>query len=41
MTKISLIDTTVRDGNQSNWGATGLDTGHDAANRPGDGPGGV
>lgn len=23
---ISLIDTTVRDGNQSNWGATGLDT---------------
>jgi oxaloacetate decarboxylase alpha subunit len=27
MTKIDLIDTTVRDGNQSNWGATGLDTG--------------
>lgn len=27
MTNISLIDTTVRDGNQSNWGATGLDTG--------------
>jgi oxaloacetate decarboxylase alpha subunit len=27
MTRISLIDTTVRDGNQSNWGATGLDTG--------------
>lgn len=27
MTDISLIDTTVRDGNQSNWGATGLDTG--------------
>jgi oxaloacetate decarboxylase (Na+ extruding) subunit alpha len=26
MTRISLIDTTVRDGNQSNWGATGLDT---------------
>lgn len=26
MTKVSLIDTTVRDGNQSNWGATGLDT---------------
>ena len=25
--KIDLIDTTVRDGNQSNWGATGLDTG--------------
>jgi oxaloacetate decarboxylase (Na+ extruding) subunit alpha len=24
---VSLIDTTVRDGNQSNWGATGLDTG--------------
>lgn len=24
---IDLIDTTVRDGNQSNWGATGLDTG--------------
>lgn len=24
---IRLIDTTVRDGNQSNWGATGLDTG--------------
>lgn len=23
---ISLVDTTVRDGNQSNWGATGLDT---------------
>ncbi len=23
---IKLIDTTVRDGNQSNWGATGLDT---------------
>ena len=23
---ISLLDTTVRDGNQSNWGATGLDT---------------
>jgi oxaloacetate decarboxylase alpha subunit len=27
MTRISLVDTTVRDGNQSNWGATGLDTG--------------
>ena len=27
MTKISLLDTTLRDGNQSNWGATGLDTG--------------
>ncbi|WP_298497782.1 hypothetical protein [uncultured Maritimibacter sp.] len=28
MTKnITLMDTTVRDGNQSNWGATGLDTG--------------
>lgn len=27
MTKIELIDTTLRDGNQSNWGATGLDTG--------------
>ena len=27
MTSIRLIDTTVRDGNQSNWGATGLDTG--------------
>jgi oxaloacetate decarboxylase (Na+ extruding) subunit alpha len=27
MTAIRLIDTTVRDGNQSNWGATGLDTG--------------
>lgn len=26
MTRIGLIDTTVRDGNQSNWGATGLDT---------------
>ena len=26
MTGISLIDTTLRDGNQSNWGATGLDT---------------
>ncbi len=26
MTRISLIDTTLRDGNQSNWGATGLDT---------------
>ncbi len=26
MTDISLIDTTLRDGNQSNWGATGLDT---------------
>ena len=24
--KIDLLDTTVRDGNQSNWGATGLDT---------------
>ncbi len=24
---IELIDTTLRDGNQSNWGATGLDTG--------------
>lgn len=24
---IDLIDTTLRDGNQSNWGATGLDTG--------------
>jgi oxaloacetate decarboxylase (Na+ extruding) subunit alpha len=24
--RIKLIDTTVRDGNQSNWGATGLDT---------------
>ena len=24
---IDLVDTTVRDGNQSNWGATGLDTG--------------
>jgi oxaloacetate decarboxylase alpha subunit len=23
---VTLIDTTVRDGNQSNWGATGLDT---------------
>jgi oxaloacetate decarboxylase (Na+ extruding) subunit alpha len=23
---ISLVDTTLRDGNQSNWGATGLDT---------------
>ena len=27
MTPVSLIDTTLRDGNQSNWGATGLDTG--------------
>ena len=27
MTPISLMDTTLRDGNQSNWGATGLDTG--------------
>ena len=27
MTDIKLIDCTVRDGNQSNWGATGLDTG--------------
>ena len=27
MSNITLIDTTVRDGNQSNWGATGLDTG--------------
>lgn len=27
MSRVSLIDTTVRDGNQSNWGATGLDTG--------------
>jgi oxaloacetate decarboxylase (Na+ extruding) subunit alpha len=27
MSQISLIDTTLRDGNQSNWGATGLDTG--------------
>lgn len=27
MTQINLIDTTLRDGNQSNWGATGLDTG--------------
>jgi hypothetical protein len=27
MKSIRLIDTTVRDGNQSNWGATGLDTG--------------
>jgi oxaloacetate decarboxylase (Na+ extruding) subunit alpha len=26
MTAIRLIDTTLRDGNQSNWGATGLDT---------------
>jgi oxaloacetate decarboxylase (Na+ extruding) subunit alpha len=26
MTAIGLIDTTLRDGNQSNWGATGLDT---------------
>ena len=26
MTRITLLDTTVRDGNQSNWGATGLDT---------------
>ncbi len=26
MSRISLIDTTLRDGNQSNWGATGLDT---------------
>lgn len=24
---VTLIDTTLRDGNQSNWGATGLDTG--------------
>jgi pyruvate carboxylase len=27
MTQITLMDTTLRDGNQSNWGATGLDTG--------------
>jgi len=27
MSGISLVDTTLRDGNQSNWGATGLDTG--------------
>lgn len=27
MTNVTLIDTTLRDGNQSNWGATGLDTG--------------
>lgn len=27
MAKIDLIDTSVRDGNQSLWGATGLDTG--------------
>lgn len=27
MSNVTLIDTTVRDGNQSNWGATGLDTG--------------
>jgi oxaloacetate decarboxylase alpha subunit len=27
MSTIKLLDTTVRDGNQSNWGATGLDTG--------------
>jgi oxaloacetate decarboxylase (Na+ extruding) subunit alpha len=27
MTQVNLIDTTLRDGNQSNWGATGLDTG--------------
>lgn len=27
MSKIDLIDTTLRDGNQSNWGATGLTTG--------------
>jgi oxaloacetate decarboxylase alpha subunit len=27
MRAINLVDTTVRDGNQSNWGATGLDTG--------------
>jgi oxaloacetate decarboxylase (Na+ extruding) subunit alpha len=26
MSRIKLIDTTLRDGNQSNWGATGLDT---------------
>lgn len=26
MSTITLIDTTLRDGNQSNWGATGLDT---------------
>jgi len=26
MSRIGLIDTTLRDGNQSNWGATGLDT---------------
>lgn len=26
MNRITLVDTTVRDGNQSNWGATGLDT---------------
>lgn len=26
MSRIDLIDTTVRDGNQSNWGATGLTT---------------
>ncbi len=23
---VALVDTTLRDGNQSNWGATGLDT---------------
>jgi oxaloacetate decarboxylase alpha subunit len=28
MADISLIDTSVRDGNQSLWGATGLDTAH-------------
>jgi len=27
MSRIDLVDTTVRDGNQSLWGATGLDTG--------------
>lgn len=27
MADITLMDTTLRDGNQSNWGATGLDTG--------------
>lgn len=34
MTRIDLIDTTVRDGNQSNWGATGLDTGMMVAAAP-------
>lgn len=27
MSNATLVDTTLRDGNQSNWGATGLDTG--------------